>query len=85
MKTLDTFSKRILVIAVSISLVLFSVSAFLMTIHRVTAAPAPMQDTTVPKYLSFAQDNIVFLLKWDGGRYRLVHKTMRNVEADGIN
>ncbi|SFF25736.1 hypothetical protein [Spirosoma endophyticum] len=39
MKTLDPISKRILVVALSISLVLLSLSAFLLTISRVTAKP----------------------------------------------
>ncbi|GAB4044248.1 hypothetical protein [Spirosoma jeollabukense] len=39
MKNLDPVSKRILVIALSISLLLLSLSAFLLTISRVTAKP----------------------------------------------
>ncbi len=39
MKTLDTFSKRILIVAASISMVLLSLSAFLLTVQRVTAGP----------------------------------------------
>lgn len=39
MKTLDTLSKRILIVAVSLSLFLLSLSAFLLTIQRVTAEP----------------------------------------------
>lgn len=39
MKTLDTFTKRILVVAVSISLILLSLSVFLSTLQQATAAP----------------------------------------------
>lgn len=86
MKTLDTFSKRILVVAVSLSLILLSASAFLITLQRVTAAPAPMEASVVTKYLPlFTQASEVYLLKWDGGRYRVVHKSKSEIEVDGIN
>ena len=47
MKTLDTFSKRILIVAASISMVLLSLSAFLLSVQRVTAGPEQPGPTMV--------------------------------------
>lgn len=44
MNQLDNFSKRMLIIAISISIVLLSLSAFLLTIHRVNASPKSRGD-----------------------------------------
>ncbi|GAB3701281.1 hypothetical protein GCM10027592_29220 [Spirosoma flavus] len=45
---LDTFSKRVLVIAVSFSLVLLSASLFVFTLQRATAGP--QQQSAPPMY-----------------------------------
>jgi hypothetical protein len=48
MKNLDTFSKRILVITFSISIVLLSASAFLLSVQHVTAEPKQKETLVMP-------------------------------------
>lgn len=54
MKTLNTFSKRILIIAVS--LVLLSLSAFLLTVQRVTAEPKQATNLVMPGRVGIGVD-----------------------------
>lgn len=65
MKTLDTFSKRILVVAVSISMVLLSLSAFMLTVERVTAGVPQKVSTGRPTYVGIgAVGNRGYFLEW---------------------
>ena len=56
MQTLDIFSKRIFVTAVSISLVLLSLSAFMLTVQRVTAEPKQVPNLITPSRIGLGVD-----------------------------
>lgn len=72
MKSFDTLSKRIFVMAVSISLVLLSASAFLMTIQRVTAAPAQGIQGVMPTFVGLGQiGNRAYYLQYVGMDYQV--------------
>ena len=71
MKTLDTISKRILIVAFSVSLVLLSMSAFLLTIQRVTAEPKQQFNMVMPARIGLGVDTkehvgYVGIVNYDG-------------------
>jgi hypothetical protein len=71
MKNLDTFSKRILVIAFSISIVLLSTSAFLLSVQRVTAEPKQKQTLVMPTTIGLGLSGKVGIyMVWNGSEWK---------------
>ena len=57
MNTFDVWCKRLLQLAVAISLLLISISIFLYTSVIVTASPPKITQPGVPQYISLGCDN----------------------------
>ena len=78
MKNLDALSKRILVVAVSISLLLLSLSAFLLTIQQVTAAPKLPPSVSQPSIIGLGViGNRGYYMVWDGNEYQVRSKSLK--------
>jgi len=77
MKNLDVVSKRIFIAAISISLVLLSLSAFLLTIQRVTAAPEQATVVSRPTVVGLGIiGNKGYYMEFNGNEYQVRHKIL---------
>lgn len=78
MKNLDYLSKRILVVAVSLSIVLLSLSAFLLTLQRVTAAPNQVGVVSQPSIVGLGvSGNKGYYMVLTGNEYHVMYKNLK--------
>ncbi len=77
MKNLDTFSKRLFVVSISISLVLLSISVFIITIQKATARPNDGIQAVMPTFVGIGVvGDRGYYLQWSGKIYNFEVKSV---------